>query len=330
MSKRIPIMIRGIGSVLPERVMTNADFEKSLDTSDEWIRTRTGISERHLVSEGENTLTMALDASRRALDDAKLAPDDIDLIIVATSTPYVTLPATACYLQKELGCRQIGAFDVAAACSGFVYGLNSAAGLMAAAGYKHALIVGAETMSSINDFDDRTICVLLGDGAGAVVLSQADNDTSGLYDFCLGSNGEGATQLWVPGGGSMAPASTKTVNEKLHYLKMNGREVYKFAVVRMQQVVAETMERAGLTPDDLALIVPHQSNLRIIESVSTKLGIPMSKMAVNIDRCGNTSAASIPLALDEAYRAGRIKKGDWILLAGFGAGYTWASALIRM
>lgn len=322
-------MIAGIGSALPERVMTNADFEKLVDTSDEWIRTRSGIRERRIAGQGENTLTLAAGAARKALANAGLTAADMGLIVVATSTPYVPIPATACYLQQELGCRNIGAFDVSAACSGFVYGLVLAAGIMGGGSTRHILVVGAETMSSVTDFEDRSVCVLLGDGAGAVVISQVDNEQSGLYDYALGSDGAGAPMLWVPAGGSLERPSVRTVNEKLHYLKMNGREVYKFAVVKMQEVVADTLERAGLTVDDLALIVPHQSNLRIIESVSHRLGIPMSKMAVNIDRCGNTSAASIPLALDEAFRAGRVKKGDWILLAGFGAGYTWASALLR-
>jgi 3-oxoacyl-[acyl-carrier-protein] synthase III len=330
MSNRLPFMISGIGSVLPDRVVTNADFEKSLDTSDEWIRTRTGIRERRLAGEGENTLTFALEASKRALADAELTPQDLDLIVVATSTPYVPLPATACYLQKELGCRHTAAFDVSAACSGFVYGLVNAASLMQMGRIQHALVVGAETMSSITDFDDRSICVLLGDGAGAAVLSPADDQVSGLYDYDLGANGEGAPMLWVPGGGSMEPLSQKVLNERLQYLKMNGREVYKFAVTKMQEVIQETVKRAGITVEDLTLIVPHQSNQRIIESVAHKLKIPISKMVINIDRCGNTSAASVPLALDDAYRAGRVKKGDWLLLAGFGAGYTWASALFRL
>jgi len=323
-------MIRGIGSYLPEKVMTNADFEKFLDTSDEWIRTRSGIRERRIAGDDEDSLTMAVQASQRALDDAKLQPEDIDLIILATSTPNVPIPATACYLQKELGCDHTAAFDLQAACSGFVYALVNGTFLMTSGRYRNALIVGTEKMSSITDFKDRSVCVLLGDGAGAVVISQADNEISGMYDHCLGANGSGTQMLWVPAGGSREPASIKTVNERLHYLKMNGREVYKFAVIKMRQVIDESLKRAGITVDDLALIVPHQSNQRIIESVSDKLGIPISKFAMNIDRCGNTSAASVPLALDEAYQQGRVKRGDWILLAGFGAGYTWASALFRL
>jgi len=330
MNNRQAIKIAGIGSYLPERVMTNTDFEKFLDTSDEWIRTRTGIRERRIAENGEDALTMAKEASLRALNDAKLTAQDLDLIIVATSTPCVPLPATACYLQNELGCLGIAAFDISAACSGFVYALINGSFLMASGRYRHALIVGAEKMSSITDFDDRGICILLGDGAGAVVIAPADNDTSGLYNHCMGSDGSGAPMLCVPAGGSTTPASADTVDQGLHYLKMNGREVYKFAVVKMQEVIAETIDKSGIGTDDLALIVPHQSNQRIIESAANKLGIPMSKFVINIDRCGNTSAASIPLALDEAYRQNRVKPGDWILLVGFGAGYTWASALIRI
>lgn len=315
---------------MPARVMTNADFEKSLDTSDEWIRTRTGIRERRIASNGENTLTLAVAASRAALANAGLVPTDIDLIIVATSTPYVPIPATACYVQERLGCGPTGAFDIQAACSGFVYAFVNGVLLLGSGRYQNVLVIGAETMSSVTDYQDRSMCVLLGDGAAAAVLSRADNDISGMYDYALGADGRGAPMLWLPAGGSLEPASLKTVNERLHYLKMNGREVYKFAVTRMREVISETLERTGLRVEDLALIVPHQSNLRILESVAEKLGIPMSKVAVNIDRYGNTSAASVPLALEEAYRAGRVRRGDWVLLAGFGAGYTWASALIRL
>ncbi|MHC4441114.1 MAG: beta-ketoacyl-ACP synthase III [Planctomycetota bacterium] len=330
MDKKLSLMIRGTGSYLPERVMTNADFAKFLDTSDEWIHTRTGIRERRIAGDDEDSLTMAKEASIRALDSAGVSASEIDLIVVATSTPYVPLPATACYLQRELGCGHTAAFDVSAACSGFVYALVNGSYLMTSGRYGHALIVGSEKMSTVTDFTDRTVCVLLGDAAGAVVLSPADNGVSGLYDHILGADGSGAGMLHIPGGGTKTPASIESVKERLHYLKMNGREVYKFAVVKMQEVIVETLDRVGIQLDDLALIIPHQSNQRMIESAGRKLGIPMSKIALNIDRYGNTSAASIPVALDEAYRGGRIKAGDWVLLAGFGAGYTWASALIRL
>ena len=324
------MMIRGMGSALPSRVVTNADFEKTLDTSDEWIRTRSGIRERRFVGEGENTLTLATAAGRGALASAGMTGQDLDLIVVATCTPAYPIPATACFLQHELGCRTIPAFDMSAACSGFVYALVTATCLMNSGGYRNVLVLGAESMSAFTDFEDRGTCVLLGDGAGAAVISPADNDISGLYDQSLGADGSGAKLIWVPAGGSAEPASIKTVNERLHYMKMKGREVYRFAVTKMTEVLAGAVQRAGLSMDDVKLVIPHQSNLRIIESAAAKLGLPESKVAVNIDRYGNTSAASIPLALEEAWRTRRVTRGDWVLLAGFGGGLTWGTALLRL
>lgn len=324
------MMIRGMGSALPARVVTNADFEKTLDTTDEWIRTRSGIRERRFCGPGENTLTLAATAARGALENAGLTARDLDLIVVATCSPAYTLPATACFLQAELGCRTIPAFDLAAACSGFVYALVTGTCLMQTGGYGNVLVVGAETMSAITDFEDRGTCVLLGDGAGAAIIGPADNATSGMYDQSLGADGTGAKLIWTPAGGSAEPASAKTVNERLHYMKMKGRDVYKFAVTKMQEVLASAVERAGLTMEQIKLVIPHQSNLRIIESAAEKLGLPESKVAVNIDRYGNTSAASIPLAMEEAWRAGRIGRGDWVLLAGFGGGLTWGAALLKL
>ncbi len=323
-------MIRGMGSALPSRVVTNADFEKTLDTSDEWIRTRSGIRERRFVGPGENTLTLAVAASKNALADAGLAGKDVDLVVVATCTPAYPVPATACFLQHELGCGTAPAFDIAAACSGFVYGLVTASCMMHSGGYRNVLVVGAETMSSITDFEDRGTCVLLGDGAGAALLSAADNPVSGLYDHYLGADGGGAKLIWIAAGGSAEPATTRTVNERLHYMKMKGRDVYKFAVTKMQEVLAGAVERAGISMEQVKLVIPHQSNLRIIESAAEKLGLPPEKVAVNIDRYGNTSAASIPLAMEEAWKAGRIVRGDWVLLAGFGGGLTWGTALLRL
>jgi 3-oxoacyl-[acyl-carrier-protein] synthase III len=330
MSDRIPMTILGMGSAVPERAVTNADFEKRLDTSDEWIRERTGIRERRIVGPGENTLTLAAGAARAALADAKLTPADLDMIVVATCTPVTPVPATACWLQAELGCGPIAAFDVSAACSGFVYALVTATCMLNAGLYRRILVIGAEMMSSITDMEDRTVCILLGDGAGAAIIAPAEDATSGLYAHCLGADGSGAQMIWVPAGGSGEPSSLKTVNERMHYLKMKGREVYKFAVVKLQEMILSTVAAAGISINDLALIVPHQSNLRIIESAAQKLGLPPEKVAINIDRLGNTSAASIPLAMDEAWRAGRIKRGDWILLAGIGAGLTWGTALLRL
>ncbi len=324
------MMVRGMGCALPSRVVTNADFEKTLDTTDEWIRTRSGIGERRFIEPGENTLTLATLAGRNALESAGITAADLDLIVIATCTPCYAIPSTACLLQHELGCRHIPAFDVNAACSGFMYALIAATGLMQTCKYQNVLVVGAETMSTITDFEDRGTCVLLGDGAGAAVISPADNDISGIYDQHLGADGSGGKLIWVPAGGSAEPASTKTVNERLHYMKMKGRDVYKFAVTKMQEVLIAAVQRAGISIEDLKLVVPHQSNLRIIESATQKLGVPAEKVAVNIDRYGNTSAASIPLALEEAWRNKRVQRGDWVLLAGFGGGLTWGTALLRL
>jgi 3-oxoacyl-[acyl-carrier-protein] synthase III len=328
MAKRIAMTIRGMGSAVPERVMTNADFEKLLDTSDEWIKTRTGISERRIASPGENTLTLATAASRKALASAGLQASDLDLVIVATSTPVTPLPATACFLQHELGCGTTPGFDISAACSGFVYALVTGAHLLGER-YRNVLVVGAETMSAITDFEDRGTCILLGDAAGAAILSAEDDGVSGLYEHFLHADGVGAEMIYVPAGGSRVPASVQTVSERQHYLKMRGRDVYKFAVTRMQEIIQNTASSAGVSLDDIKMVIPHQSNARIIESAVQKLGLPPEKVAINIDRFGNTSAASIPLAMDECYRAGKFGKGDWVLIAGFGAGLTWGSALIR-
>ncbi len=330
MSNRIPFAIKGVGCALPGKVMTNDDFVKYLDTSDEWIRARTGIRERRICSNGENTLTLAVEAGRKALEKARLTPADLDLLIVATCTPAHPVPATACFVQHVLGCRHIPAFDVAAACSGFVYAFVAAASMMTTTGYKHALVIGSEAMSSITDFQDRSICVILGDGAGAAVLGPADDSVSGIYDHFLGADGSGAEMICVPAGGSAERVTVEAIQEGRHFLKMRGREIYKFAVNKMQEVIRGAAQRAGLAVDDLALIIPHQSNARIIESAADKLGIPMSRIAMNIDKYGNTSAASIPLALEEAINGQRVKKGDWVLLAGFGGGLTWGSVLVRL
>jgi 3-oxoacyl-[acyl-carrier-protein] synthase-3 len=269
-------------------------------------------------------------AGRAALDDAGLEAKDIDLIVVATCTPAVQLPATACFVQHELGCGTIPAFDLAAACSGFVYGVVNAAYMMQSRRYRNVLVIGSDAMSTVSDLTDRSVCILLGDGAGAVVLTEADNETSGLYHHALGSDGSGAELIWVPAGGSRQPATHETVDERLHYMKMRGREVFKFAVVKMRQIIEESLAAEGLGIDDVALIIPHQSNQRIIESLGAKLRFPADKFAVNIERFGNTSAASIPIALEEAWRAGRIGRGDWVILAAVGAGLTWGSLLMRL
>lgn len=330
MRTRWSVEIVGTGAQVPARVVTNDEFTKHLDTSDEWIVQRTGIRERRIAGPGESTLTFSAAASRQALAEAKLRPDEIDLIIQATVTPDHVLPSTACELQAELGCGWIPAFDIEAACSGFVYAMVNAAQFIHSGMAKNVLILGSESLTRITDMEDRATAILFGDGAGAAILCPSKDPNKGILAARLGADGGRARAVWVPGGGSAEPASNKTVNERLHYMKMKGREIYKFAVTMMHSLVEETAQDAGISPHDLALVIPHQSNLRIIESAVDRLGLPMDRVAVNIDRYGNTSAASIGMALHEARETQRIKSGDLVMLVGFGAGLTWGSALLRI
>ena len=330
MKADLPVIIRGTGSYAPEQILTNEYFASYLDTSDEWITKRTGIKTRHKAGEGESTLTLATAASRRALDDAGMQADEIDLIIVATATPETPLPATACVLQNELGIENIPAFDVSAACSGFLYGMIIAGNMIKAGAHTNVLVVGAEVLTRMTDYQDRKTCILFGDGAGAVVLSRSSDPERGFLFTDMGANGAMWDYIWVPAGGSREPASTRTVNERLHYMRMRGRELFKAAVVKMQSQIDQALEATGLTPNDLALVIPHQSNRRIIESARERMGLPPEKFAINIDRYGNTSAASIGLAFDERRRNGRLKEGDLVLLVAFGAGVTWATILARL
>ncbi len=324
-------IIAGTGCALPEKRLTNADLEKMVETSDEWIFQRTGMRERRIVSPGETTASLAVLAAKRALESAKLSPQDIDLIIVGTLTPEFQTPGTACIVQHELGIeKHIGAFDINAACSGFVYALATGAQFIQNGAYKHVLVIGAETLSKIIDYTDRNTCILFGDGAGAAVLSASDDPTRGVQAFNLGANGHGWHFISIPAGGSRNPATAETVNTRQHYLKMNGREVYKFAVHQMTESLRLSMESCGLTADTVKLVVPHQVNQRIIDSATEKMGFPKDKVFVNIDRYGNTSAASVPIALDEAMKAGRCGPGDWIIMVGFGAGLTWAGVTVKL
>ncbi len=322
--------ILGTGRAIPDVVLTNADFEKRVDTSDEWIVTRTGIRERRIVTDGQSTLTLAVEASQDALRNAGLTAQDIDLIVCATITPECPFPATACFLQESLGARKVPAFDLSAACSGFLYALDTAAHMVHQGTYRHALVVGVECMSRFTDYEDRATSILFGDGAGAVVIGRGRNGSQGIYHCLLGADGSGAATICCPAGGARLPASEQTVKERQHFLKMRGREVYKFAVSKMQEVIEGAMRSQNLGPGDLAIIIPHQSNLRIIESATERLGLPPEKVYINIDRYGNTSAASVPVALDEVMKDGKIKPGDWLLLVAFGAGLTWASILIKV
>jgi 3-oxoacyl-[acyl-carrier-protein] synthase-3 len=324
------VEIAGTGAYVPSRVVTNADFAERLDTSDEWIVQRTGIRERRIVAPGQGTLDLALNASRQALADGELQPNEIDLIILATATPEHPLPSTSCELQAALGCDWIPAFDIAAACSGYVYAMVNAAHFIDSGMARRALILGAETLTSITDMEDRGTAILFGDAAAAAILQPSDDPNKGILAARLGADGARAKAVWVPGGGAVEPASHRTVNERLHYMKMKGREIYKFAVNMMYSLVVETAEDAGVSLDELALVIPHQSNLRIIESAVGRLGIPMEKVSVNIDRFGNTSAASIGVAFHEARETGRIKSGDLVMFVAFGAGLTWGSALLRI
>jgi 3-oxoacyl-[acyl-carrier-protein] synthase-3 len=331
MSKPLGVKIRGTGRALPEKVLANQFFIDRLDTTDEWIRERTGIQERRIVSDGESTATLATSAAKIALADANLAAADIDMIIVATITPECFFPSTACFVQQALGCPPVPSFDLAAACSGFIYAFMNATFLLQGGHYQNILIIGAETMSRITDYEDRATCILFGDGAAAAVLSATSNaDGPAVLHYRLNAEGSGTTMLTVPAGGSRLPASLMTVNERLHYIKMQGREVYKLAVKRNLELIDTALSESGISAEDIALVIPHQSNLRIIESARQRLGLPQDRVFTNIQRYGNTSAASIPLGLDECRQSGRIKPGDLVLLVAFGAGLTWGSILIRI
>lgn len=315
---------------VPKQVLGNDHFENYLDTSDEWITTRSGIKKRHRAGDGETTVTMALDASRKALEDANLKPEDLDLILFATVTPDTFVPSAACWLQGELGAKNAGAMDLNAACAGLIYGMTQAAMYLHSGLYKHILIIGAETLSRITDHEDRSTAVLFGDGAAAFVMSQSDDPNRGVLYQHLGADGTCADYIIQPAGGSRLPSSETVLAERLDKLRMKGREVYKFAVVKFNRLVQKALKETDLKAEDIDLIVPHQSNMRIIESVQQKMGLPIEKFVVNIDRYGNTSAASVGMAFDEARRSGRVKPGSIVMMIAFGAGLTWAVTVVRV
>ena len=324
-------IIAGTGSVLPEKRLTNADLEKMVETSDDWIIQRTGMRERRVVGPGETTSSLATLAAQRALQAAGISAQDLDQIIVGTLTPDMQTPSTACLVQHNLGIqRHIGAFDINAACSGFVYALSTATQFIQNGSFRNILVIGAETLSRFVDYTDRNTCILFGDGAGAAVIQACDDPRRGVQAFTLGANGGGGGLIQIPGGGSAHPASATTLAQKMHYLKMNGRDVYKFAVHQMTESLAQAMQACSLTAADVKLVVPHQVNLRIIDSATEKMGFPRDKVFINIERYGNTSAASVAIALDEALRQGACGKGDWIIMVAFGAGLTWAAATVTL
>jgi len=320
--------ITGWGKYVPERVVTNDDLARMVDTSDEWIRTRTGIRERRLRTENDTTSSMSVAAAQQALAVAGLTPGDLDLIIVATSSPDYLLPSVASQVQDMLG-AQCGAFALVAGCSGWVYGLVTASQYIQSGAYNRILVVGVEIISFALDFTDRTTCVLFGDAAAATVV-EASDEPGGMLSFELGSDGSGAMALYVPDGGVVSPISQRTVDERRQYLRMNGQEVFKFAVRTLSSSLKRTIYDAGLTPDDIDLFIPHQANARIIESAARQMRVPLDKFYMNLERYGNTSAASVPLALVEAAAEGRLKDGDLVAMCAFGAGLTWASAVIQI
>jgi 3-oxoacyl-[acyl-carrier-protein] synthase III len=319
--------IAGTGSYAPARVLTNADLERMVATSDEWIRERTGIRERRIAATGEACSDLAVQAGKRALAAAGLAATDLDMILVATCTGDYPLPATACLVQHQLGATKAAACDLSAACCGFIYAL-SVADAYVKNGMRHVLVIGSEVMSAITDWTDRNTCVLFGDGAGAVIVSASDGER-GILSTHLRSDGALCELIMVPGGGSRTPPSEKVLAEHLQYIKMKGNETFKVAVRTLEEIARATLSANGLRVEDLDLYVPHQANVRILKAVIERLGLPIEKVMLNVNRYGNTSAASIPIALDEAVREGRIKDGSLVMLGAFGAGLTWASAVIR-
>jgi 3-oxoacyl-[acyl-carrier-protein] synthase-3 len=324
-----PTEITSLATYLPPRLLTNGDLEKMVDTSSEWILQRTGILERHVVDPGVATSDMGKEAALAAIAQAGLTPDDIDLIVVGTTTPDMFFPSTAALIQHKIGASRAWGFDLAGACSGFTFSLATASQLVSTGRHNHALVVGADTMSSIIDYQDRTTCVLFGDGAGAVVVSPAKDRGLAIIDFAHEIDGSGGVALNMPAGGSLRPATAETVAKRLHYVKQDGQAVFKFAVRKTEEISRLILQRNHITADDLALFVSHQANRRIITAAADRLGIDPAKVIINLERYGNTTAATIPLALSDAMAQGRLKKGDLVLLASVGAGFTVGSVLVR-
>ncbi len=316
------------GAYVPEKILTNHDLEKIVDTSDEWIFERTGIRERRMAAPKQTASDLAYEASKAALDAAGLKPRNLDLIIVATATPDMLFPSTACILQEKLGAKNAAAFDINAACSGFVYGLSVAEAYIKSSLAERVLLVGSEVFSKFLDWEDRATCVLFGDGAGAVVIEPTKGDR-GIMSTHIYSDGKYQDLITLPGGGSKYPASGESLKKKRHYVKMKGNETFKVAVKTLEKLVVDTLKKNNIKPSQLSLLIPHQANMRIIKATAKRLGLPMDRVFTNLEKYGNTSAASVPIALDEAVRTQRIKKGDYVMLEAFGGGLTWASALIK-
>jgi len=323
-----PVSVIATGSYVPSRVLTNADLAKIVETTDEWITTRTGIRERRIASPGEVTSDLAVKAAQRAMQKADVAPEDIDLIIVATITPDMPFPSTACFVQEKLKASKAFCFDIQAACSGFIYAVEIARQFIGSGTVNTALVIGGEKLSCITDWQDRSTCVLFGDGAGAAVLKSRPG-SRGIFASALSSDGKLTHLLNMPGGGSIHPATQQTVKERLHYLKMAGKEVFKYAVNAMVDAAGNVLKKASMTIEDVNLIIPHQANMRIIQAIGERLDVPANKYYVNLDRYGNMSAASVPVALDEAVHNGLIKRHDVVMLLAFGGGFTWGATLME-
>lgn len=320
--------ITGVGSYIPEKVLSNSDLEKMVDTSDEWIRTRTGIKERRIADKNMATSDLCTMAAKKAMEDANISSMDIDLIIVATVTPDMAFPSTACIVQKNIGAEKAAAFDISVGCAGFLYGLAIGSNFIKTGAYGTVLVIGAEFLSKIIDWEDRGTCVLFGDGAGACILQRCE-EGKGILAYDLGADGANGHFLTQPAGGSRMPASIETVEKRLHYVKMEGGEVFKFAVRAMEKAALNAMEKANISLEDIDCLIPHQANLRIIESAAKRLKVSEEKVCINIDKYGNMSSASIPIALNEWVHNGKVKKDDIVLLVAFGAGLTWASVVLK-
>src|SRR5580698_10000240 len=329
MPRRIAAKITGVAGYVPPRVVTNNDLQKIVDTNDEWIRARTGIRERHYADPGVASSHLGTEAAKKLLADKGISPEEIELIVVATVTPDMLFPATACLIEDRIAAKNAWGFDLSAACSGFAYALTVGAQFVGSGSHKKVLVIGADVMTSILDFNDRATCVLFGDGAGAVLLEPAASENEGIIDFVHDIDGSGGCNLYMPAGGSLNPPSHETIDKRMHYVHQEGQQVFKYAVKRMSELACEILERNGLSSKDLALVVPHQANLRIIRAMQERLGVDDSKVLVNIDRFGNTTAATIPLGLVDAVEQKKLTKGDLVLLIAVGAGYTTGTVLMR-
>lgn len=328
MTQLVRPKISALGTYVPPRLLTNADLEKMVETTDQWILDRTGIRERHIADKGVATSDLGLQAAKKALAERRIAPDDLDAIIVATVTPDMLFPCSACLVQHKLGAKNVWGFDLNAACSSFVYALQVGSQFITSGAHQKVMVIGADVMSSVIDYTDRATCVIFGDGAGAVILEPAD-DSLGVIDFLNEVDGSGGCSLYMPGGGSLNPASHETVEQRMHYVHQDGQAVFKFAVRKMAELCEKLLQRNGLTGKDIDVFIPHQANKRIITATADRLGMPMEKVIIDIDRYGNTTSATIPLAMNTARQEGKLKKGDMVLLAAVGAGFTVGTTLLR-